>query len=38
MREIVVLVNMGKLSLYDFFKMKDEIVVYVVEKEIEKII
>ncbi|AWI05430.1 TetR/AcrR family transcriptional regulator [Clostridium drakei] len=38
MREIAVLANMGKSSLYDFFKTKDEIVVYGVEKEIEKTI
>ncbi|UUV14541.1 TetR/AcrR family transcriptional regulator [Clostridioides difficile] len=38
MREIAVLANMGKSSLYDFFKTKDEIVVYAVEKEIEKTI
>lgn len=38
MREIAVLANMGKSSLYDFFKTKDEIVVYAVEKEIEEII
>jgi len=38
MREIAVLANMGKSSLYDFFKTKDEIVVYAVEKEIEKMI
>ncbi len=37
MREIAVLANMGKSSLYDFFKTKDEIVVYAVEKEIEKL-
>ena len=36
MREIAVLANMGKSSLYDFFKTKDEIVVYAVEKEIEE--
>ena len=35
MREIAILANMGKSSLYDFFKTKDEIVVYAVEKEIE---
>ena len=29
---------MGKSSLYDFFKTKDEIVVYAVEKEIEETI
>ena len=34
MREIAILANMGKSSLYDFFKTKDEIVVYAVEKEI----
>ncbi len=33
MREIAVLANMGKSSLYDFFKTKDEIVVYAVEKK-----
>lgn len=38
MREIAVLANMGKSSLYDFFKTKDEIVVYGVEKEIEETI
>ncbi len=38
MREIAVLANMGKSSLYDFFKTKDEIIVYAVEKEIEKTI
>jgi Transcriptional regulator len=38
MREIAVLANMGKSSLYDFFKTKDEIVVYAVEKEIEETI
>ncbi len=38
MREIAVSANMGKSSLYDFFKTKDEIVVYAVEKEIEKTI
>ncbi|HBG5346400.1 TPA: TetR/AcrR family transcriptional regulator [Clostridioides difficile] len=38
MREIAVLANMGKSSLYDFFKTKDEIVVYAVEKETEKTI
>ena len=31
MREIAILANMGKSSLYDFFKTKDEIVVYAVE-------
>ena len=36
MREIAILANMGKSSLYDFFKTKDEIVVYAVEKEIEE--
>lgn len=36
MREIAALSNMGKSSLYDFFKTKDEIVVYAVEKEIEE--
>ncbi len=36
MREIAVLANMGKSSLYDFFKTKDEIVVYAVEKKIEE--
>lgn len=38
MREIAVLANMGKSSLYDFFKTKDEIVVYAVEKEIDETI
>lgn len=38
MREIAVSANMGKSSLYDFFKTKDEIVVYAVEKEIEETI
>ncbi|ADL03940.1 TetR/AcrR family transcriptional regulator [Lacrimispora saccharolytica] len=38
MREIAVLTNMGKSSLYDFFKTKDEIVVYAVEKKIEETI
>ncbi|WMJ87286.1 TetR/AcrR family transcriptional regulator [Anaerocolumna sp. MB42-C2] len=38
MREIAVLANMGKSSLYDFFKTKDEIVVYAVENEIEETI
>ena len=38
MREIAVLANMGKSSLYDFFKTKDEIVVYAVEKKIEETI
>lgn len=38
MREIAVLANMGKSSLYDFFKTKDEIVVYAVEKVIEETI
>jgi AcrR family transcriptional regulator len=38
MRKIAVLLNMGKSSLYDFFKTKDEIVVYAVEKEIEQTI
>lgn len=38
MREIAALANMGKSSLYDFFKTKDEIVVYAVEKEIEETI
>ena len=38
MREIAILANMGKSSLYDFFKTKDEIVVYAVEKEIEETI
>ncbi|MBE5994976.1 MAG: helix-turn-helix transcriptional regulator, partial [Paenibacillaceae bacterium] len=32
MREIAVLANMGKSSLYDYFKTKDEIVVYAFEK------
>ena len=36
MREIAILANMGKSSLYDFFKTKDEIVVYAVEKEWKK--
>lgn len=38
MREIADLANMGKSSLYDFFKTKDEIVVYAVEKKIEETI
>lgn len=38
MREIAVSANMGKSSLYDFFKTKDEIVVFAVEKEIEETI
>ncbi|MDR1072408.1 MAG: TetR/AcrR family transcriptional regulator [Treponema sp.] len=38
MREIAVLANMGKSSLYDFFKTKDEIVVYAVEKKVEETI
>ena len=38
MREIAVLAKMGKSSLYDFFKTKDEIVVYAVEKKIEETI
>lgn len=38
MREIAALANMGKSSLYDFFKTKDEIVVYAVEKKIEETI
>jgi AcrR family transcriptional regulator len=38
MREIAVLANMGKSSLYDFFKTKDEILVYAVEKKTEEII
>jgi len=38
MREIAVLANMGKSSLYDFFKTKDEIIVYAVEKIIEETI
>ena len=38
MREIAILANMGKSSLYDFFKTKDEIVVYAVEKEMEETI
>lgn len=36
MREIAVLANMGKSSLYDYFKTKNEIVVYAVEKKIEE--
>jgi AcrR family transcriptional regulator len=36
MREIAVLANMGKSSLYDYFKTKDEIVVYAVETVIEE--
>lgn len=35
MREIAISANMGKSTLYDFFKTKDEIVVYAVEKKIE---
>lgn len=38
MRQIAVLANMGKSSLYDFFKTKDEIVVYAVERKIEETI
>lgn len=38
MREIAVFANMGKSSLYDFFKTKDEIIVYAVEKIIEETI
>ncbi|WP_353096592.1 TetR/AcrR family transcriptional regulator [Tissierella praeacuta] len=38
MRKIAVSTNMGKSSLYDFFKTKDEIIVYVVEKKIEETI
>lgn len=38
MREIAVLANMGKSSLYDFFKTKDEIIVYAIEKEIKETI
>jgi AcrR family transcriptional regulator len=38
MQEIAVLANMGKSSLYDFFKTKDEIVVYAVEKKVEETI
>ncbi len=34
MREIAQAVKMGKSSLYDFFKTKDEIVVYAVEQGI----
>jgi AcrR family transcriptional regulator len=36
MREIASLANMGKSSLYDFFKTKDEIAVYAVEKQIKE--
>lgn len=36
MREIAAFAKMGKSSLYDFFKTKDEIVVYAVEKKIEE--
>ncbi|WP_313071492.1 TetR/AcrR family transcriptional regulator [Lacrimispora sp.] len=36
MREIAALANMGKSSLYDFFKTKDEIAVYAVEKQIKE--
>ncbi len=38
MREIAALADMGKSSLYDFFKTKDEIVIYAVEKKIEETI
>ncbi|MDR1328429.1 MAG: TetR/AcrR family transcriptional regulator [Oscillospiraceae bacterium] len=38
MREIAASANMGKSSLYDFFKTKDEILVYAVEKKTEEII
>jgi AcrR family transcriptional regulator len=34
MREIAELANMGKSTLYDFFKTKDEIIVYAIEQEI----
>ncbi len=34
MREIAEMANMGKSSLYDFFKTKDEIIVYAIEEEI----
>ncbi len=34
MREIAVMANMGKSSLYDFFKTKDEIIVYAIEQEV----
>ncbi len=36
MRKIAALANMGKSSLYDFFKTKDEIAVYAVEKQIKE--
>lgn len=36
MREIAEQAKMGKSSLYDFFKTKDEIVVYAVEKGIDE--
>lgn len=38
MREIADLAKMGKSSLYDFFKTKDEIAVYAVENKIEETI
>ncbi|WP_345772781.1 TetR/AcrR family transcriptional regulator [Klebsiella pneumoniae] len=34
MRKIAILANMGTSMLYDFFKTKDEILVYADEKEI----
>lgn len=34
MRQIAISANMGKSSLYDFCKTKDEIVIYAVEKKI----
>ena len=38
MREIADLAKMGKSSLYDFFKTKDEIAIYAMEKKFEEII
>jgi AcrR family transcriptional regulator len=38
MREIAVSAKMGKSSLYDYFKTKEEIVVYAVEEKIEETI
>ncbi len=36
MREIADLAKMGKSSLYDFSKQKDEIAVYAMEKNLKK--
>lgn len=38
MREIAALADMGKSSLYDYFKTKDEILVFIMQESLAKIV